>query len=129
MKAVRTGLQYLYFCRFPLLVALVLLGLAPLAVWGAPSLLGGLFFLGGVGILLVTWTALFTAWVVLITLELLVRSAPYRFDVPALDLPAWLHRFRVPLFALLALPIAVTAVWLSPGPLAARLGWAAAGAL
>jgi hypothetical protein len=121
-------LQYLYFCRFPLLVAIALAALGPVSVWAAPTLLANLFHLSFNGIVLVSWLAFFTAWVVLIALEIILRGAPYRFGVPALRIPAWLRRFRVPLFALVGLPVAAVAVGRSGGPLGARLGAAALGA-
>lgn len=120
-------LQYLYFCRFPLIAGLALVALPPLALYGAPSLLGNLFWLSREGILLVSLLATLAAWVVMVTLEILVAYAPLRFGVRALHPPPGLLRFRVPLFALLALPVIGTAVAQSPSPLLWNLGAAAAG--
>ena len=120
-------LQYLFFCRYPIWIAIALLGLPFLAVRAAPSLLANLFALEDGHILLVTWLATLVAWAVMITLHMAFCYAPSRFRVPPVALPRWLQRYRVPLFALLALPLAGTAVALSEGSLATRLGWAAAG--
>jgi Patatin-like phospholipase len=121
-------LQYLYFCRFPLLAGLALVALPPLSIYGAPSLLGNFFWLSRGGILLVSLLSTLAAWVVMVTLEILVAYAPLRFGVRAFEPPSWLLRFRVPLFALLALPVTGTAVAQSPAPLAWKLEAAAAGA-
>lgn len=130
VRAQRRGpfLQYLYFCRFPLLAGLALVALPPLALYGAPSLLGNLFWLSRGGIALVSLLATLAAWVVMVTLEILVAYAPLRFGVvEAFEPPSWLLRFRVPLFALLALPLIGTAVAQSPASFAWNLGAAAAG--
>lgn len=120
-------LQYLFFCRYPIWIAIALLALPALAVWVMPSLLSNLFALDDGHILLVTWLAALVAWVVMVTLHLVFCYAPSRFGVRAMELPRWLRRFRVPLFLLLALPLVGTAVALSEGSLATRIGWAAAG--
>ncbi|HEX3556636.1 MAG TPA: hypothetical protein VIA62_25725 [Thermoanaerobaculia bacterium] len=127
-------LQYLYLCRFPLLVAATLVGVVPLALRGVPSLLRNLFSLGGGEILLVSCLATLTGWGVMVGLEVILLNAPERFGVPPLPLPDWFRRRRVPLFALLAWPLIGTVVALSPGALPRssavwRLAWAAGGVL
>ena len=125
----RTGvfLEYLYFCRFPLSFGLLLAALPAIALWGAPSLLANLFRLTPGEILLISFFATLTAWMVLITLELIVAYAPSRFRVPRLTLPHWLVHYRIPLFTLLALPLIATAVVQSRSPLGRGLGMAAVG--
>ncbi|HSK81230.1 MAG TPA: patatin-like phospholipase family protein, partial [Thermoanaerobaculia bacterium] len=96
-------------------------------LYGAPSLRGNLFWLSRGGIVLVSLLATLAAWVVMVTLEILVAYAPLRFGVEALEPPSWLLRFRVPLFALLALPLIGTAVAQSPASFVWNLGAAVAG--
>ncbi len=120
-------LPYLYFWRFPLLIATVLVGFAPFSLRVAPSLLRNLFVLSHREILLVSWLATLTAWVVMITGEVILRYAPLRFAVPPFPLPAWFRRHRLPLFALLAWPLTGTAVELSPPPFGRNLAMAAGG--
>ncbi|MBI3325860.1 MAG: patatin-like phospholipase family protein [Nitrospinae bacterium] len=111
-------LQYLFFCRFQLLIGLVLVGIVPLALWRVPSLLRNLFVVSPMDIAMITWLALVTAWVVLIATQITCQLAPQRFGVASLSLSGRFfegvrqHRFLW--FALLALPITLAAFWLSP---------------
>lgn len=122
-------LPYLYFWRFPLLLAIVLVGFAPFSLRVAPSLLRNLFVLSHREILLVSWLATLTAWVVMVTGEVILRYAPLRFAVAPFPLPLWFRRHRLPLFALLAWPLIGTAAALSPPPLGRNLAMAAGGIL
>lgn len=117
-------LQYLYLGRYSLLSALLLIGLAPLSIFVATSLLQNLFILSQWWeIALVTWLALLHAWVVMLTSRLLLSSIPHFFlKMPKLDLPEWSEGRLAALFALAALPIVVSMVWLSTNiPLTMRL--------
>lgn len=124
----RPLLQLVFLARFPLLLAALLAALAPLALWVLPSLLRNLLSMQPSGILLVTLLALFAAWVVMITLGIIVRRAPARFGLQPVTVPAWVMRHRAMLAALLALPLVTASVALSPGGWAERLAAAAAGA-
>jgi hypothetical protein len=77
----RPVLQYLYFCRFPLSIGLLLAGLPILGLWFARSLFRNLFVTGSLGIFLVTLLASLAAWVVLITALIVVKGAEARFGV------------------------------------------------
>lgn len=120
---VRTGkfLQYLYFCRFSLLVATVLVLLPFLATrTGASSLFKNLFILPPRHIFLVTWLALLTTWVVMIPIEIVLRNAYLRFRVEAVTLPDWARLFKPAVFAFLSIPLIrtllsqSTAQWTEP---------------
>ncbi|HEV2851412.1 MAG TPA: patatin-like phospholipase family protein [Thermoanaerobaculia bacterium] len=120
---VRTGklLQYLYFCRFSLLVAGVLVLLPFLATrTGAASLFKNLFILPPTHVFLATWLALLTTWVVMIPIEIVLRNAYLRFRVDAIALPGWVRWLKPALFALLAIPLIwtllsqSTAQWTEP---------------
>jgi hypothetical protein len=120
-------LQYVYFWRFPLLTALALVGVVPFALVVAPGLLRNLFVLAPREILFVAWLATLTSWVVEISIEVILRYARFRFQVEPFPVAGWIRRWRVPLFALLALPVLVTAVALSSPPLGTNLLMALAG--
>ncbi len=120
-------LPYLYFWRFPLLTALALVGVVPFALVVAPGLLRNLFVLAPREILFVSWLATLTSWVVEISIEVILRYAPFRFKVEPFPVVPWLRRWRVPLFALLAWPVIVTAVALSSPPLVSNLLMAVGG--
>ncbi len=123
----RPVLQYLFFCRYPLLVGLALVLVAPLALAWAASLLRNLLALSAQGIYLVSLLAACSAAVVLITLEVILRYGPARFESPGIELPAWVLYLRFPSAVLLALPLTAAAIYASPGPLATRLGMALGG--
>jgi hypothetical protein len=114
-------LQYLYFARFPLFLALALLLLPPVALYLVPSALANLFDLQPNGLVIVAWIAPLAAWVVMVTLGVILAYAPNRFGVPPVRVAGWLHRFRVPLFALLAAVLLGTCVRLSESTLLVRL--------
>lgn len=108
--------RYLFHLRFPILTGLALLGIAPAALWGAPFLLANLIALSTYGIVFVACGAVLTAWVVMISAELVVRYGDERFDLPSLSVPEGVRRYRVGLFALLALPLILAVVVVSPSP-------------
>jgi hypothetical protein len=114
-------LQYLYFARFPLLLALVLLALPPAALHLVPSLLANLFDLQPNGLVIVSWIAPLGGWVVMVTLGVILACAPDRFGVPPVRVPGWLHRHRVLLFALLATGLLHACVRASAASLLVRL--------
>lgn len=115
----RTGklLQYLYFCRFSLLVAAALVLLPFLATkTGASSLFRNLFILPPSHIFLATWLALLTTWVVMIPIEIVLRNAYLRFRVASIALPDWAGWLRPALFSLLAVPLIWTLLSQSTEP-------------
>lgn len=120
-------LPYLYFWRFSIVTGLVLVGAVPFSLIAAPSLLRNLFVLAPREILLVSWLATLTSWVVEITVEVILRYAPLRFQVPAFPVAPWVRRGRVSLSALLAWPMIGTAVALSSPPWGRNLLMALAG--
>ena len=114
-------LQYVYFARFPLLLALALLLLPAAALYLLPAVLANLFDLPPNGLVIVAWIAPLAAWVVMVTLGVILAYAPNRFRVAPVVVPAWLHRYRVPLFALLAAVLVATCVRCSSSTLLIRL--------
>jgi hypothetical protein len=120
-------LQYLYFWRFPIVIGLALVGVVPFSLMVAPSLLRNLFVLAPREILFVSWLATLTSWVVEITVEVILRYAPLRFQVEPFPVAPWIRRGRVALFALLAWPMIGTAVALSSPPWGENLLVALAG--
>ena len=103
------------------------MGVVPFALVVAPGLLRNLFGLAPREILFVSWLATLTSWVVEISIEVILRYAPFRFKVEPFPVVPWLRRWRVPLFALLAWPVIVTAVALSSPPLGSNLLMAVGG--
>src|SRR5262249_2005713 len=97
--------QYLYFWRFPLWMGLALVGVVPFALVVVPSLLRNLFVLAPREILFVSWLATLASWVVEITVEVILRYAPLRFQVEPFPVAPWIRHRRVALFALLAWPM------------------------
>ncbi len=75
-------LQYLFFCRFPISVALILAVVLPasIVVW-LEDVLGNLADLGFLGIVFTTWLAIHTAWVVLFSLWMLLETIPGRAKI------------------------------------------------
>jgi hypothetical protein len=135
----RPALQYLVLCRFPLLMAVLLVVFPFLAVTAARSMLGNLFALAPFGFGVVTFFVLFLAWVTLISLLLLAQLAPARFGVERFEPPPWMRalldsRWSAGLAVLLAAPtlgVAWACSTISAGGklLAAVGGTAAAGGL
>ena len=75
-------LQYLFFCRFPISVAIILAVVLPasIVVW-LEDVLGNLADLGFLGIMFTAWFAIHTAWVVLFSLWMLLETIPRRTRV------------------------------------------------
>ncbi|MCB9156002.1 MAG: patatin-like phospholipase family protein [Caldilineaceae bacterium] len=110
----RPLLQYLFFIRHSLLVGLILVGLAPVALYLLPNMGQNLFVIDTIwGIGLVTALAVIASWVVMFTMLLTIRSAPrvmldiYRPVHAPRWLPKWVIRQRAWFFALLTLPILI----------------------
>ncbi|HEY2289779.1 MAG TPA: hypothetical protein VGM86_03665 [Thermoanaerobaculia bacterium] len=120
-------LQYLYFWRFPIGIGLALVGVVPFSLIVAPSLLRSLFVLAPREILFVSWLATLASWVVEITIEVILRYAPLRFQVASFPVAPWIRHRRVALFSLLAWPMIGTAVALSSPPWGTSLLMALAG--
>jgi hypothetical protein len=77
----RPILQYLFFCRFPLTVGLLLFSLPLLGLGPMRSLLGNLFVTSAEGVFLISLLAFLAAWVVLLTTRIAAGGAPERFCV------------------------------------------------
>ncbi|HEY4561770.1 MAG TPA: patatin-like phospholipase family protein, partial [Thermoanaerobaculia bacterium] len=99
----------------------------PFSLIAAPSLLRSLFVLTPREILLVSWLATLASWVVEITIEVILRYAPLRFQVEPFPVAPWIRHRRVALFSLLAWPMIGTAVALSSPPWGTGLSMALAG--
>jgi hypothetical protein len=109
-------LLYLFHLRFPMLTGAALVAIAPTALWGAPFLLENLLALSPYGILFVSCGAVLLSWVVMITAELVLRYGDERFELPTLTVPGRVRKNRIVLFALLAAPLVVAVVLVSPSP-------------
>lgn len=118
MQKFLSMLPYLYFLRFPLLIALILLLFPYIALkTGASSLLGGIFDLAGSSyvktagrMFFVALVSLNVAWTILETFWLVVLYAPERFAVSRLTM-RWTKRQHALAFALLAAPTLIDAFW------------------
>lgn len=108
--------QYLFFCRFPLIFALLIFAFPILAATVAGSLFGNLYALRWGGFILVVILACLHSWVVLVTMLLIASLAPPRFEVRPFEPPRWLarlvsSRWNFVLALLLAAPT-IVAAWL-----------------
>jgi len=116
----RPILQYLFFCRFPLAIGLLLFSLPLLGLGPLRALFRNLFVTSAGGVFLISLLAFLAAWVVLLTARIAAGGAPERFCV------AWSSGASPPrpgprgsllqlaLSGLLALPTVGTVVALSP---------------
>lgn len=75
------AIQYLWFCRFPLMAGLVLLALPILAVRIAPSMLRNLLVLTPLGMAQVALWASFAAWTVMFTLVQIAQGVSLRCNL------------------------------------------------
>ncbi len=74
--------QYLFFCRFPISVALILALVLPASIfYWFEDLLGNLADLGFLGIMFTTWFAIHAAWVILFSLWTLLEAIPRRAKI------------------------------------------------
>lgn len=96
-------IQYAFFLRFPLLMALVILLLPRFESEWIP----GTFNLSYPEVLAVTPFVMSAAWACMITGMVIAESAPRRFGVPRLALPSWMLRLRLAIASSLALPMLV----------------------
>src|SRR5262249_35625418 len=104
-------LTYAYLIRFPLLMAVALIGIPYAAFWtGARSLLENLFDLGPLATMVVTMVALLSAWSVMITARLTLTYAHERFGVANFSISplSWRHLLG---FGSLAAPITAGVVY------------------
>lgn len=132
-------LQYLFFCRVPLICGLLLVTLPLIAHFLVPSLLGNLLLVesGRASVFWVTFVTSCAGYMVVQTTELILQQAPERMYVaPLLKLPkskrkknaARSNRTRIAAI-LLALPMGIGMAWVSwdplgwQGPLLAVLGY------
>lgn len=124
--------QYLFLCRFPLLLSLALVAL-PFLYTGAPKMFKNLFYLSPARVGLVATLAVLLSWVVMITFKVVGGLAHHRFRVPPWEsrLPRWLTHIEVKLwsFALLAVPLLFLLVLRGNGGLWELLTAAIIGAL
>lgn len=82
-------LEYLYFCRFPIIMGLVLV-LGPfLAVFAAPLILKNLFVLDFGELVVVTALTFLLSTIVVFTFGLIAGLAHVRFQVRELKAPSW----------------------------------------
>lgn len=111
-------LQWVYFARFPLLLALGLVSIAPLFIWLKPGIFKSLLVLEtGREVFAVSWLAIQTAWAAMVTTRLVLVYAPDRFGLGPWKAFPKLTWVRVFLWSLLALPILIGVLGLStPSP-------------
>jgi patatin-like phospholipase/caleosin-related protein len=110
----RPVLQYIFYLRFPLLLALTTMALPVIGIWGAPLLFKTMFMLEWSGVMFVVMLAVLVGEVSLASARLIARHAERRFDAARWRGPAALIDRRHRWFAfLVALPIIVSLVWLS----------------
>jgi len=110
----RPVLQYTFYLRFPLLLALTTMALPAIAIWGAPLLFKSMFMLEWGGLMFVVLLAVLVAYVSLASARLIARNAERRLGEKPWHGPADLIDRRGWVFALLiTLPIIVSLVWLS----------------
>ena len=117
--------QYIFLCRVPVVCGLLLLGLAPMAIWVAKSLLGNLLILSDKwGFFAVALVSVITGNMILQTSMFIVEQAPARFGVDpivwkpkhgflawVLEVPeAWVRCIGS---TLLALPLNLFVAWYS----------------
>lgn len=111
----RPFFQYLYFCRFPLAIGLLLVALPFLAAGPAASILGNLLIVTPLELGVICGLALLLAWILVVTGGLIAAYAPARFDVPPLTGERGWQRLRSPVLMLLwlvalAAPLLGTAI-------------------
>lgn len=108
--------QLLYACRFPLLAAVALAALGPVAAGPAEELLQNLFALLPREVFWVTLLACLCAWTALLALETVLAYAALRLPAverPPVRLTEWLRRRRTLVTVYLVAPAWLTAVWIS----------------
>ena len=125
------GLRLLYFLRFQILSVLLLIALPWVAMHReAVAMLGGLIVIEDLfALMAVVGVALLTAWTVMATTVLTWAYSPYQLDLRGALMPRWLLRWRLPAFALVAVPLVATVVRLSPLSALAKTLALVAGAL
>jgi hypothetical protein len=104
-------MTYAYLIRFPLLMATAMVGIPYAAFFtGSRSLLENLFDLSPVAIMVVTMTALLSAWSVMVTMRLTLIYSGERFGVVQARIAplGWRH---ILFFGLLAAPIIAGVVY------------------
>jgi hypothetical protein len=109
-------LQYLFFCRYPLLLGALLVLLGPLCVLALSELLRNLFALKPAQLCWVAFLALLCAGAALLSLRNMLRYAKVRFSTkaPAPErLTAWIRDHWWLVIGGLATPVIVTALFIS----------------
>ena len=115
-------IQYLFFLRCPLLIAIAMVILPVFAGEDDPKVLQNLFELDPVGLAITTWLLVLLAWAVMHTAGVLYVHVAIRNHLPFLrsdhkklgdsddlslvvgnEIPGWLKFLRLPIFALLAI--------------------------
>jgi hypothetical protein len=124
----RPVLQYMFYARFPLLIALATMVLPVVGIWGAPLLFKSLFVLEWGGVMFVVLLAMLVGEVCVATARLIARNAHKRFTVTQWRAPAdVINRRRRWLVLVIALPLILSLVWFSELPHWASAVGAAAG--
>jgi hypothetical protein len=113
------AIPYIYLLRVQLLTLLALVSLPFVALWFAPSLLIGVFDITPLGMVFVTLGAILASWTVMMTAWQVFLYGPERFHIPEFPFVSGLltqvptRLRRLPVFALLSLPVVVTAMYVS----------------
>lgn len=135
--------EYVYFCRYGIIAAAVILMLPVVAPAMAPTMLGNLFVVNAIGVFFVTLLAVLAAMSAVYVILLTWRSVPARHELAFRRNSSWsdaqteassgpiLTRPRVVFACALALPIVVVVVWRSSSPflqavISSVIGFAAA---
>ncbi|GIW91079.1 MAG: hypothetical protein KatS3mg109_1511 [Pirellulaceae bacterium] len=106
-------IRYLFFLRYPLLCLTLLVSLPWLATKTMPRLLDSLFSVSSFDLFWIGTLCGLNSWSIMVVIELVVMYGPYRFGGEGLHLrPGWLRwlaPMRHVLYALLGVPIVLTA--------------------
>jgi hypothetical protein len=113
------AVPYIYLLRVQLLSFLALIFLPLVSLWFAPNLLRGVFDVTGTGMIFVTLGAILVCWTVMVTVWQVFLYGPERFGIRPfpvcsagiMQMPT--RAGHSPVFALFALPVILTAVYVS----------------
>ena len=109
----RRLLTQLYLTRFPLLLAVVLVGFAPFALFGVPAMFRSMLVLSETGIRVVSLFTIAAAFTVLATRRAVLLHGPARFDVDWGPRREDLGVAHVGIHLTLAMPLTIAAIILS----------------
>jgi len=113
------AVPYIYLLRVQLLSFLALIFLPLVSLWFAPNLLRGVFDVTGTGMIFVTLGAILASWTVMVTAWQVFLYGPERFGIRPfpvcsagiVQMPT--RAGHSPVFALFALPVILTAMYVS----------------